>query len=102
MESSEKESDGSGGQKNKKVTVAAAVAVTVAIPHQSATIASGLTVRGSTGAFVLRATGNTDSSAKADGSTAKTDKTSTSVGAAVAVNIALPITEAIAGTNATI
>src|SRR5439155_145053 len=95
-ESSEKDSSGN----SKPLQVAAAIAVTISVVSQKATIADGLTVA-SGGAMALSATGNTDSTAKADGSAMTTaEPTGTTVGAAIGVNLAFVTTEASVGAGA--
>src|SRR5207248_2362863 len=98
-ESSDKGADG----KSTPLQVAAAIAVTISIVEQTATIPAGLTIDAGTHAVSLSAKGNTDSTAKADGSATTTGPaTGTSIGAAVAVNVALVTTEATIGNGATV
>jgi len=84
--------DGSGGEKAPKaktsqgtITVAAAVAVTIANTKSMATIPAGITVTAD-GLVAVRTSANTDSAALANGSTA--DGGSASVGLGVALNLA--------------
>ena len=98
-QSSDADSDG----ENEKLAVAAAVGVTISVSRQAARVADGLTVTSSGGAFTVKSTGNTDATAKGDGTTADTaTDTETSVGAGVAVNLAFVTNEAIVGSGATI
>src|SRR5206468_10984473 len=82
------------GSDNKPVQVAGAVAITISDISQRATIPGGLTIA-SGGALGVIAKGNTDSTANADGAAVTTGPaTGTSVGAAVALNLAFLTTEA--------
>ncbi|HEY8830096.1 MAG TPA: hypothetical protein VIM83_05805, partial [Candidatus Limnocylindria bacterium] len=98
-ESSDKDSTGN----SKPLQVAAAIAVTISVVEQKATIPTGLTINGGAAALTLRANGNTDSTATADGSATTTGPdTGSSIGAAVAVNLAFDTTEASIGSGSTI
>ncbi|MCY7286954.1 MAG: hypothetical protein LH624_01545, partial [Cryobacterium sp.] len=93
-ESSEK--DGAGN--STPLQVAAAIAVTVAISTQDASLPAGIVVGSSVapiGVLTLRASGNSDSSASASGQSVTTGAaTGDTVGAAVGLNLAFATTTA--------
>src|SRR5205823_14641261 len=101
-ESSEKGTDGN----SKPLQVAAAIAITISVVEQRALVPAGLVIGapGATGAFTLSAKGNTDSTATAEGKAVATvsGSNANTIGAAVAVNVALVDTEASIGAGATV
>src|SRR5207245_5362489 len=103
-ESSQKKG-GTGTDQNdsKPIEVAAAIAVTISIVDQKATLPATLSLNSHSFATKVSAKGNTDSTAKADGAATAVstgDTNAKTIGAAVAVNVALVTTEASIGARA--
>ena len=91
------EEDSSGGE-STPLQVAAAIAVTVAVSDQDASLPAGIVVgssAASAGVVTLRARGNSDSAASASGQAVTTGpSTGDSVGAAVGLSLAFATTKA--------
>ena len=80
-------SSSESGQGGSGVGVAAAVSVNVVIARNTASVANGLTIAGSSGSVSVTATNSSDATAKATGTSLKSDADA-NIGAAVGVNFA--------------